>query len=326
MGRWHAWAIKRVGGYLSAVADIDQNAARHLTRKYRGTVSFSNVEQMLDRIPLDVLHICTPAATHYKIAELAIEAGLNLMIEKPMTLQAREAEHLFDQAESRGVLLCPVHQFLFQDGVLKARKLLPRIGRLVHMEGVFYSAGGTGLTREQLDFIVADILPHPLSLMYLFLPTTLPEKDWLVMRPGYGELRALGESSGVTLVIFISMNARPTVCSFQIIGTTGTIHLDLFHGFAFMEPGKVARTRKILHPFDLAFRRLSSATLNLGRRIFQREPAYPGLRRLVADFYKAVQTRSESPISQEETLAVARIRDRLIQGAGLVSSVGPKDP
>ena len=317
MGYWHAKAIGRAGGRLSAVVDPDLMSARRLAAGYHGAESFSELSQVLDRIRLDVLHICTPPFAHYKIAQLAIEAGLNVMIEKPMTVTAQETEYLLDRASDRGVLICPVHQFIFLDGLLKAKELLPRIGRVVHMEGTFRSAGGAGLPFEQLDEIAADILPHPLSLMQVFLPTGLPKVNWLTVHPGYGEFLAVGEASGASLSVFISMSARPTACSFQIVGTAGTIHIDLFHGFSFIETGEVSRTRKLMRPFDTAVRRLSAATFNIGRRVIRREPAYPGLQRLVGSFYQAIRTGAEPPISPEDTLAVARVRDLLVRDSGL---------
>lgn len=318
MGRWHAWAIKRAGGRLLAVTDINPEAAKHIIKSHSGAESFSDIEQMLNRTKLNVIHICTPPSTHYKVADLAIDAGLNLLVDKPFTQSAEDAERLFDRAAGRGVLICPAHQFVFQDGVFKAKEAIPQIGRLIHMEGILCSAGGAGLVYEQVDKIVADVLPHPLSLMQVFLQNGLPNENWVIVRPCYGELRALCETSGITLSIFISMNARPTECSFKIVGTDGTIHFDMFHGYAFIEPGGVSRIRKAIHPFDLALRKLSAAAINLGQRAIRWEPAYPGLQRLISLFYEAVQTNSVSPISREDTIAVARVRDLLIHSAGLL--------
>lgn len=312
IGYWHAKTIKKAGGSLSAIMDLNPDAARHLASIYRNTKSFGNIEEMLNQVDLDVLHICTPLSTHRSIAEIAINAGLNLIIEKPMTPMASETEYLFNKAMDRGLLICPVHQFIFQDGIQKVLEWLSRIGRLVHLEGTIYSAGGTNLASDLLDTIVKDILPHPLSLMQLFLPDGLPEKDWVTLRPFHGEFYTFNSNSGIPLFIFISMNARPTLCSFRIVGTNGTIHADLFHGFAFIEPGKVSRTGKILHPFDLAARGLLAATVNLGRRAIRWEAAYPGLQRLVSSFYRAVHTKTVAPISREDTVAVARVRDILI--------------
>ena len=123
------------------------------------------------------------------------------------------------------------------------------------------------------------------------------------------------EIGGVTASILISLQARPTQCTLKIFGATGTIHLDLFHGYAFIEPGAVSKERKILRPFDVAARRLVAASINLGKRALSREPAYPGLTRLVTEFYEAVRTSQSSPISTEGMLNIARVRDILMQGA-----------
>ena len=312
MGRWHAEAVRKAGGQVSAVADLNLNLARRLAAGYHNAQSFSDVGQMLNETDLDVLHICSPLSTHRSVAEQAIAADVNLLIEKPLTPTAAETVHLYTEAAERGVLVCPVHQFVCQDGALKAKEWLSQIGRLVHINAVTCSAGGAGLPLEQLDIIAADILPHPLSLMQIFLPDGLSERHWEAVRPRVGELRISSAVAGTTLSIFISMNGRPTTNSFQIIGTHGTIHLNLFHGYAFMEPGTVSRARKIAHPFESALRSLSAATINLGRRTARGETAYPGLQRLVVSFYHALQTKSPPPITPDDTIAIARVRDSII--------------
>ena len=317
MGRWHAEAAHKAGGRVTAIMDPDLERAARLSSRYPSARIFSDVETMLKHNKLDVLHLCAPGPTHNTIASRAIDARLHLLIEKPITQTAEEAAQLLKRAANRGLLVCPVHQFIFQDGVLKAKTLLPRIGQLVHIDATICSAGGAGLTSERLDLIVSDVLPHPLSLMQIFLSRDLSAERWLTIRPAGGELRVSGENSGVTFSLFISMNARPTTNTFRILGTKGTIHLNLFHGYAFMEPGQVSRNRKIVHPFELSLRNLSAATMNLSLRAMRRESAYPGLRRLIRLFYQAVRTNSQSPILPEDTILIAQVRDHIIQTAGL---------
>ena len=108
------------------------------------------------------------------------------------------------------------------------------------------------------------------------------------------------------------MNTRPTTTSLHLLGSYGTIHLDLFHGFCVVEPGDVSRWRKIIHPFDLAIRTLVAASTNLVRRILQGESAYPGLRNLTAQFYDAVEGKIPAPIGATDALAVASVRDLLM--------------
>lgn len=315
MGRWHAYVARRTGAHIVAIVDTNIETARRLADKYPGAKSLSSLKETMEHIELDVLHICTPLDTHLGIAEIAIDAGINLLIEKPIAPMAEDTAHLFHKAADRGVIICPVHQFIFQDGVQKVRKLIHRISSLVHIESTICSAGGVGFSASQQDLIAADILSHPLSLMQFFLPGDIPCENWTTNRPNYGELRAFNQNSGISLSVFISMNARPTECSFKLSGTDGTIHIDLFHGFSFVEPGKVSKTRKVIHPFDLSIRRLLAATTNIGRRIIRWEPAYPGLQRLIRLFYQAVRQETELPISQEDTITVARIRDILIHNS-----------
>jgi predicted dehydrogenase len=318
MGRWHAEGIRKAQGSLLGVVDVDDRIAGALARRYRPAESFRDLEQLFGRIHFDIVHVCTPVGNHQAIAERAIEAGVNLLVEKPVSPDGSGTERLLDLAAARGVLLCPVHQFLFQDGVMKARERLPRIGQLVHLEATFCSAGGAGLADEQQDSVVADILPHPLSLMQEFLPGAALPENWLTIKPQVGELRALAEICGVTLSIFISMQARPTVCALQIFGTHGAIHMDLFHGYTFLESGAVSKAKKVLRPFDLAARRFGAATINLGSRLLKGETAYPGLYRLITSFYDAVRTNGHSPIARAKTIGVARARDVLIERAALV--------
>ena len=82
MGRWHAVGIEKAGQHLAAVADVDLAAAARLAARHRGAQAFSEVEQMLAHSALEVLHLCAPLPTHHRLAELAIAAGLHLLIEK----------------------------------------------------------------------------------------------------------------------------------------------------------------------------------------------------------------------------------------------------
>ena len=313
MGFWHAHAAQKAGGKVVAVFDINKAQADSLAAKHSGAKGFENLEKMLAEASPAALHVCTPTATHQSIAEFAIKAGVNLLIEKPLAQTADETASLFQLASRHKVLLCPVHQFVFQDGVQNAKNLLPDIGRILHLQANICSAGGINLHENQLDTVAADILPHPLSLMRAFLSDDLTTQNWEVFRSRAGELRAFGKAREISLGIFISMNSRPTLNNFQIYGAGGTIHIDLFHGYSILEAGKTSKTTKILHPFDFSLRNFPAAAFNLGRRSLKNETAYPGLRRLTAEFYRAVKDKTPPPISPADAINVARIRDILIQ-------------
>ena len=312
MGRWHAHALERVGGRVVGIADPDLSRAQKLAAGHQGAKAFADAGEMLAELELDVIHICSSTATHESIAAAALSKGIHVLVEKPIAATARETGLLYGLAEEHGALLCPVHQFAFQDGVAKAKKQLSKIGRLVHIKADIRSAGAPGAVESERDLIAADILPHPLSMISTFLEDSISAIKWNVQRPAAGELRVSGQAGDTSVSIFISMNSRPTENSFHLVGTEGTIHIDLFHSFSTFEPGAVSRSRKVLHPFDLAIRTFAAAAANLSRRAFRREPAYPGLRRLIEEFYTSIRSSSDAPIAPADAIAIARTRDLLI--------------
>src|SRR5439155_18530293 len=126
------------------------------------------------------------------------------------------------------------------------------------------------------------------SRSHVFLPGGLVDREWMTLRPASGELRALTSVDRISVSFLISMNGRPTASSFTLVGTTGSVTIDLFHGYAYLASGEVSRTSKILAPFRTSLSQMSAATANLGWRAPHNEPAYPGLQRLVYLVYRAV--------------------------------------
>ena len=320
MGFWHAQSIARVGGEVAAVCDVDDAAARSLANRFKSAHASTRLEDVLEQEKIDILHICTPLSSHFELAATALSRGTHVLIEKPMTPHCAETEQLYARAADNRVLLCPVHQLPFQRGVRRALAELGKIGQLRHFEAIFCSAGGAGGSREELDQIVAEILPHPLSLMQLFAPATLSEKPWVVTRPAPGEFRATLTAQGICFSILISMNSRPTASALRLLATAGTIYVDLFHGFCVVEPGTVSQWRKIIHPFDFSLRMLTAAGLNIFQRGLAWDLAYPGLRPLIQRFYAAIASGEQAPIPRDDAIQIASVWDLLSQKIRAASS------
>jgi predicted dehydrogenase len=316
MGRWHAAAIHRAGGKVTAVVDSNEERATQLAARFQGAKAYTRLEEALNRARPAVVHLCTPTSTHREQAEQSLKAGAHLLVEKPLAPTLEDTEDIFTLAEQSGLAVCPVHQFIFQDGVQRLQTWLPDAGNILQISFTIRSAGGIGLAPDQLDVLVADILPHPLSILQVLLPGSL-ETPWIVIRPAPGELRVIGtscrlSSTGISLAIEISLNARPTQNSISIAAQGATLTADLFHGFAFRLPGSVSRTHKIVHPFETSLRQIFAAAGNLSVRLLNGESAYPGLRRLVALFYQSLRKGGNFPIPAEDTLAVARARQIIL--------------
>lgn len=97
MRGWHANAARSTVTEISSVTDTNIEASMYLVDKYPDIKGFSSVEERLDKMEIDVIHMCTPLATHVNTAELTIESGANLVLEKPITQTFEEADQILKQ-------------------------------------------------------------------------------------------------------------------------------------------------------------------------------------------------------------------------------------
>jgi predicted dehydrogenase len=314
MGHYHAEAAARAGGTVVAVVDSEIARARRLAGR---AVAAASLDALDPRLDIDVIHVCAPLGEHARLAEQAIARGTHLIVEKPLTSDASSTAALLTAAKQQGSVVVPVHQFLFQPGIQRILSAPDRYGSLVRC---VFEADTAGAERKGLDRdeLVADILPHPLALFSRFTHVPLSQIDWVVLRPAAGELRALASIETTTFEISISTRGRPTRATLDVVGTEASAHADLYHGFATVEHGSGSGLRKVARPFSLASATLGRAGANLTRRTLARETAYPGLRELVRRTYDAVATGSPPPISERETLEVARARDALLTSVAAV--------
>jgi len=313
MGRWHSNVITRLGASVEAILDTNQPLANKLSQqlKSRPTV-FTSIDDMLANAELDVLHICTPVESHFPLSLKAIEAGINIIVEKPLAITAFKTKELLEAARAKNLKICPVHQFGFQDGVRKALSELDSLGELLHLRFTTSSAGGVGQTVNTLNDIIADVIPHPLSVLQRIRPDiSLDSSQWEGIQPMDGELQVIGDADGIGIDIYVSMNSRPTRCEMELYCTDGRIILNFFHGYALIEKGNVSRIQKLTQPFKFSLNQFFVASKNIIKRGLSGEQAYPGLYHLIEKFYFSVKSKTESPISSEEILSVAQVRDDL---------------
>jgi predicted dehydrogenase len=313
MGYWHGRAAQRLGAEIVVVVDPNADCARTLARALGVRSTAADATVFFQSGHVDAVHICSPLSTHAALARRSIECGIHTLVEKPLAKSAEETRALFDLARGEGVILCPVHQVAFQDGVAHALQAIDYLRAPSAIEIRICSAGGVGRTERDLDEIAGEILPHPLSVLRKLWPNAdwKPEL-WCVSHSRPGEMLVSGDYAGALLSMLISMHARPTCFETIVCGGRGTLQLDFFHGFSVRYDGHISRARKVLRPFSAAIRLLGVASANLLNRAIHGEAAYPGLRSLIRNFYAAARYEAPGPISAEDAIAVAAARDRIL--------------
>jgi nucleoside-diphosphate-sugar epimerase/predicted dehydrogenase len=111
---WHATALRAVPTtVLAAVCDRDEGRARTFAARHGITRVHSSLSAMLSEGGLDAIHVLLPADLHVQAAGEIIDAGLDVLLEKPMGIADDECEGLIGRARRAGVKLGVGHNFLF---------------------------------------------------------------------------------------------------------------------------------------------------------------------------------------------------------------------
>ncbi len=128
MGRVYAKNLAAIpDAHLTAVASSDPNAGEEF-----GARVYAGLEDMLGHERLDVCCVCTPTFLHYDNISAALDAGVNVIAEKPLALTEKEAAALYKKAERNGVRLfvAQVVRFAYPNRVLKEFVDSGRFGRV----------------------------------------------------------------------------------------------------------------------------------------------------------------------------------------------------
>ena len=131
---FHAPLISSVEGLeLAAVVERTSNRA---AERYPGIKTFRTLDDLLADPTLDLIVISTPSGAHFEQALQVLEAGKNLVVDKPMCVASAEIAELIKLAARKKVLLTAFHERRWDSEYLTTQKLLREgsLGRLVHFE------------------------------------------------------------------------------------------------------------------------------------------------------------------------------------------------
>jgi predicted dehydrogenase len=135
IGRVHAIAAVMdnraalVAGCLSSNADrAKASAPDYDIPPERAYTSIAELVQKEKALPadrrIDFVSVATPNHTHFEIAKAAVEAGFNVMCDKPMTFDLAQAEALAETVDRSGVVFAVTHNYTGYPLVRQAREMI----------------------------------------------------------------------------------------------------------------------------------------------------------------------------------------------------------
>ena len=172
LGRWGKNILKTFSEIenvnLAAVSTRNKDLFSKLPQECK---IFYCWEDLISNSNLDGLIISTPAETHFKIAKKSLDKGINTLVEKPLTLNSKEAQILCSISIEKKILLMTEFTQIFNPKFNKLKDSLDLVGDL---QSINTESGNFGPFRKKTP-VLFDWGSHELSIL-ISLIGSLPEK------------------------------------------------------------------------------------------------------------------------------------------------------
>ena len=180
VGHLHANALSTLEtSDFIAVCDSDVDRATEFADQY-GVRAFSSMDEMLAAVHLDSVDICTPHPFHRVPAIKAAEAGVHVLVEKPLASSLEDCDAMLSAADKHGVQIGTMCQRRFYRPSQRVRKAIDegRIGRpvlgTVSMYGwrdqaYYESDEWRGSWKGEGGGVLVNQAPHQLDLLQWYM-------------------------------------------------------------------------------------------------------------------------------------------------------------
>jgi predicted dehydrogenase len=334
----HLTQIRRIPGCeIVGVCDTEPLMAQQLAERFHVQQLFSDVSEMLQSVRPNVVHLTTPAQSHFPLAKMCLEAGCHVYVEKPFTVTAHEAENLIDLAERRHLKITAGHNLQFSPEAIRTRELV-RSGFLggppIHIECMQCfghdepTYGKTLLgdpghwVRSLPGSLLQNLISHGVAKIAEFMPSDRPKVIAYTASSPY--LQSIGQKGIVDELRAIIYDTANTTAHFTFSTQLGAAANQLWlHGrkaslladstnrmlVPIPMTGYKSYLRFFLAPRFYARQHRRNSWQNIRQFLKNDFHMDYGMKMLIESFYRAIEGNAPVPIPYRQILITARIMD-----------------
>lgn len=302
--------------------------------------TYSDYEKLLDAEELDAVMIAVPTRYHFDMAKTALDRGINVFCEKPLTLSGAESDALSVLAAERGLVGQVGYHNRFVATFGEAQRLIAAgaIGRVRHVQAEAYgpvvlkpAAETWRSSPEQGGGCLYDYAAHPINLMnwYVGRPTDCVGADLThqysagVEDAVYADLRFANGVSGQVSVNWSDDSVRKMTTKLSIWGDGGRISVDRQELQLFTN-GKAPIPEGYNEGWTVRY--ITDLTPNVG--YYLRGEEYSAQ---VESFMQAIKAGNTAPVNDFASAAATdftmeMIRKRFVEGPQVVDAGAPPAP
>lgn len=279
---------------LVSVVDIQEERAKDIAAKYH-TSHTADYKTLLRDKSVDAVSIVTPTDTHYEIARAFLEAGVDVLIEKPITHKTWQAEELVGLARAEGRILQVGHLERFNPAIQKLSTILTKPFFIeCHRLHPFVHRG------TEVD-VILDLMIHDLDIILNMVPSEVSKIDAV----GVAVLSSLIDIANVRLEFKSGCVANITSSrvSLKSMRKIRLFQPDCYVSVDFQE-AVIEIYKKTLQEGDRT-PELSAETLSLERK--------DALREEIDAFIGSVQSRTKPLVSGLEALEALKLAQEITE-------------
>jgi predicted dehydrogenase len=336
----HAEVLQRIPGCkIVGVCDRESLMAEQLASRLQGVGAFSDVGRMLSGCSPTVVHITTPPQAHFDVARECLEAGCNVYVEKPFTINAAQAVELVRLAESRARKLTVGHNTQFSP-VARAMRQMIAAGYLggppVHIESYYcydfgderYAKALLGDSDHWVRKLPGGLLHNIISHGIGKIVELMKGDDLFIQAHGFtsGFLRRMGETeikdelrvilrdqSGTTAYFTFSSQISPPLHQLRVFGPRNSLVSDHHHQTLIKVPAKAYKSylNQFIPPFIDARQYMANGFRNIRKFLARDFHADSGMHFLVSAFYRSIEGGEPLPIPYRDIILTAKIMDEV---------------
>jgi predicted dehydrogenase len=332
IAREHLNALSRLDTVeITAVCDISAARAEAAAERFRIARWYTSHQKMLDDVRPDLVHITTPPASHFPIAKSCLEARLNVLCEKPITIDYAQFNLLKQLATENNCMLIENQSMRFHSSIRRIQRLIDsgELGDLLDVQISvllnLFAADSPYSDRNAPHFglalrggVIGDFLPHIAYTARMFTGPIVDVRTIWSKRTSDSplpadEFRALVRGERATAHLCFSGNAGPNGFLLRLTGTRMRLEADLFEPPRLIfkrlragEPALMTLIDGVVESRDV----LADTVASFWQKLAGRGQS-DGLPEVIARTYRALASRQPQPISLQDIDESVRLVESL---------------
>jgi len=306
-------------GALEYLCDADPSVEATYKGRFQDVKLESNYANLLRDPAVSAVALATPAVSHYEMAKAALEAGKDVLVEKPLAIDVKHGEELVKLADAKGRILMVGHILRYHPAILKLKQLI-KDGALGKINYLYSNRLNIGKIRTE-ENILWSFAPHDISVMLSLLDemparVTCQGSAYLSQNVTDVTLSHFEFPSGVQAHIFVSWLHPIKEQRLVVVGSEKMAVFD-----------DTAEHKLVLYPHKVEWKNRIPTAVKADAEVVDLDNREP-LRSECQHFLDCVETRT-SPVSNgAEGLRVLRVLDacqHALNNGGVALEAFPAD-